>query len=206
MNIGRCNSGVNFSGFNPGGPGAPTPSPGNLELDILKDRFMESLLLNILGATLGPGPANGGFHNPSTMSEEMIRQNPNLLSGKGVQGLDIEGMDLQTSQNGTLTEESKRKVNELIGYLSDKLGVEVAAQAYQTDDGSLKVHLTAGTPTSVTHLPPENTIYSAHTHPNGSPNPSQADYLAQIPGAEDAVVPSDGIAGNEDDSYYNIFA
>ncbi len=149
---------------------------------------------------------NAGSDGSNTMTEDKIRQNPELLSGKGIDGIDIEGMDLETDQNGKLTEESKRKVNELIGLLSDKLGVEVCADAYKASDGSIKLHLTAGDRDSVTHRPPQGTVYSAHTHPNGSSTPSNADFQAEIAGAEDAVVPCDGIPGNEDGSNYNIFA
>lgn len=161
------------------------------------------------------GPANTCFHQPDgpngsngaySEQEEKIRQNPDLLLEKGRDGMDIDGMPLETGPDGKLTEESKRQVNELIGNLSDKLGVEVSADVFKGEDGNMKVHLTSGTSNSVTHRPPQGTLYSAHTHPSGSSNPSNTDIANQIDGAEDAVVPCDGIAGNEDGADYNLFA
>lgn len=209
MSIGFNN--LSLGGVGRYGYGSETAPEGDIFSHT--DNFLKMLSQVQPGAgSFSAGPASPAFYSsagsdgPNTMTEDMIRKNPELLSGKGHNGIDIEGMDLETDQNGRLTEESKRKVNELIGLLSDKLGVEVVADAYQASDGNIKLHLTAGNENSVTHLPPEGTIYSAHTHPNGSTTPSNADLQGEVAGAEDAIVPCDGIPGNENGSDYNIFA
>jgi proteasome lid subunit RPN8/RPN11 len=151
----------------------------------------------------GDGAADG------EVTYDELLDNPDVLQEAGTNGLEITGMELTLESDGMLSENSKEKVNELIGYMTDTLGgIEVVANAY-TDENSnndVSLHLTAGENNSVTYYPKENTVYSSHTHPSGYTNPSQTDLDYEIEGAQDAIVPADGIPGNEDGSDYYVYA
>jgi hypothetical protein len=134
---------------------------------------------------------------------DALRANPGILSRAGIQGVRVNGMDLFIDPDGTLSEKSKIEVNKLIGYLSDLLGrIEVVANVYVDDSENIGIHLTAGKEDSAIFYPMEGTIYSAHVHTNGSWVPSRLDRENEIPGAEDAIVAGDGVAGNETGDYF----
>jgi hypothetical protein len=135
---------------------------------------------------------------------DTLRQNPKLLTQGGIEGVEVTGLDLFTDDyDGMLSETSKIEVNKLIGYLSDMLGsIEVVVNVYVDDSGNCGVHLTSGDENSAGFYPMENTIYSAHVHTNGVWLPSPLDRENELPGAEDAIVPGDGVAGNETGEYF----
>jgi hypothetical protein len=139
---------------------------------------------------------------------EELLDNPELLLEAGIDGLDLSGIELTLDSDGMLSAESKEKVNELVGYLSDVLGgIEVAGQVYVDDSGNVNLHLTAGEADSIWWKEMGGTVYNVHSHPNGfDETPSQTDLQYEFAGAEDAIVVSDGVPGNEDGSDYNVFA
>jgi hypothetical protein len=150
----------------------------------------------------------GGASDTEVTYEEIL-ENPDVLPEAGTQGVEVTGMDLTLDSGGNLSEDSKQEVNELVGNMSDRLGgVEVVANAYMDENGNEKVslHLTSGDEHSAMYYPKENTVYSVHTHSTGSTTPSLVDRINELDGAEDAIVPTDGIPGNEDGSVYNIYA
>ncbi|MGD9187638.1 MAG: hypothetical protein PVI89_05480 [Desulfobacteraceae bacterium] len=149
----------------------------------------------------GNGAADGEVTNKE------LRDNPQALSEAGMEGLEVTGMELTLDSNGMLSEGSKEQVNELVGYLTDAMGgIEVVANVYEDDNGNIGAHFTSGDNNSVTYYPMEGTVYSVHTHPGGSTTPSQTDLDYEIAGAEDAIIPADGVAGNEDGSDYYVYS
>ncbi|MGD8834514.1 MAG: hypothetical protein PVJ19_06220 [Desulfobacteraceae bacterium] len=151
-------------------------------------------------------PVDGTNDNSVTddgVTADALRENPEILSQAGIQGVEVTGMDLFTDSDGMLSEESKIEVNKLISYLSDLMGrIEVVANVYVEDSGNIGVHLTSGDENSAVFYTMEGTIYSPHVHTNGSWTPSILDRENEIPGAEDAIVTGDGVAGNETGDYF----
>jgi hypothetical protein len=132
-----------------------------------------------------------------------LRADPDILPRAGIEGMEVTGIDLFTDEDGLLSEESKVEVNKLIGYLSDSLGgIEVVANVYVAENGNIGVHLTSGDEEGSIFYPMEGTIYSPHVHTNGSWIPSSMDRENELPGAEDAIVVGDGVAGNETGDYF----
>lgn len=137
------------------------------------------------------------------VAADALRVNPEILSRAGIQGIEVTGMDLFADSGGMLSEKSKIEVNKLISYLSDLLGgIEVVANVYVDDSSNIGVHLTSGEECSVVFYPMEGTIYSPHVHTSGSWIPSTSDLENEIAGAEDTIVVSDGVAGNETGDYF----
>jgi hypothetical protein len=159
------------------------------------------------GTSTQPGGEEASGAAGGDITPEALHHNPELLAEAGTKGLEVTGMELVLDSNGMLSEGSKKEVNELVGYMSDALGgVEVLGGSYVDGDGNVGLHLTSGNGTGVytDHIDP-GTVYSVHTHPGGNTTPSQIDLDNAIPGAEDAIIGTDGVPGNEDGSDYHVY-
>lgn len=100
-----------------------------------------------------------------------------------------DNVDLTLDADGTLSEASKKEVSELLSGLSAALGGrETFAAVFENNQGGLSLELTAGDTKRVSFRVPDNLIYSAHTHPNGSTQPSAIDRSNQLQGEEAVVV------------------
>lgn len=105
----------------------------------------------------------------------------------------LNDLDLQLDADGSLSEQSKEQVNKLLSSLTEEIGGrEVHGAVFQEYDSSLSLQLTPGETNRVEYRVPNNTVYSAHTHPGGSTTPSATDLQNQLPGIEDVLV-VDGI-------------
>lgn len=138
----------------------------------------------------------------SVIKAKDVKSNPAAIAKSGEAGVDVGGLKLSKDTDGKLSENSKIKVNKLIGHASSSLDSEVAAAVYDKGNGQLGTKLyTSKKREEVSLTPPKNTLYSAHTHPDMNRTPSQADKDSAIPGAEETVVPADDIVGNETGEY-----
>lgn len=177
--------------------GSPDSNDANGALGPILLKILE-LLQQLL--TQLQGQSQGGSPMPQSSVASPSSGAPASGNGGVGQGGDSgpgQSVDLGLSKgpDGNLTEASKQKVNEHIAKLTDQTGREVAAQVYEAEDGRLMTQLTFGDHDSVRFNVPGNTIYSAHTHPNGPAHPSSTDLNNQLPGTEDVVVATDGRGG-----------
>jgi hypothetical protein len=186
----------------------PFPGEGNIELMPETDTpSPDSGQASWDDTATEPAGEQGDGAADGEVTHDELLDTPDVLPEAGIKGLEVTGMELSLNSEGMLSQGSKEQVNELVGNLTDQLGgIEVVANCYVDDNGNVGLHLTSGDSNSVTYYPKENTVYSVHTHPGGSTTPSQTDLQHEIEGAQDAIVPADGIPGNEDGSDYYVYA
>ncbi len=111
---------------------------------------------------------------------------PNILQNGPVT---LNNLNLQLNNQGMLSEQSKTEVNALLSELTDQIGGnEVHGAVFRNNQGGLSLQITPGEQSSVSYIVPNNTIYSAHTHPRGTLSPSATDLRNQLPEAEDAFI------------------
>jgi len=102
----------------------------------------------------------------------------------------IESTHLNLESDGTLSEASKADVAALLTDLSAAhQDQEVAGIVYRNGD-KLALALTLGEESSVAFKVPNDVVFSAHTHPSGSPQPSATD-RSNLIGGEEAIVVDD---------------
>jgi hypothetical protein len=190
-----------------GDPAGPPQSPPLLNSNQTSTNTTTAGEAPADATSLEPTAENGNTAVNGEVTDEALRDNPDMLPEAGTKGLEVTGMELTLDSNGMLSETSKGQVNELVGYMSDTLGgVEVLGSSYVKDNGNVGLHLTSGNSNGVySDYIDESTVYNVHTHPGSSTTPSQLDLDNEIPGAEDAIVGTDGIPGNEDGSNYHVY-
>lgn len=143
--------------------------------------FLETPIASLTPQLTPAHPAQ--FQHAPTLSNTLP---PNLLANGPVT---LENVSVNLDASGQISAASRARINNLISDLTDQIGGrEVHAAAFQNNQGGFSLQLTPGSSNSVNFRIPNNTVYSAHTHPSGTITPSATDLANRLPNAIDAVV------------------
>lgn len=163
---------------NSGCGGCPA-NPINNNADI--ENFLASTIDSSNSSTLPSGQS--GVQSTNALSN--IPRDASVFSNGPAR---YDQINLTLDSDGTLSEGSKKEVAELLSSLSEAIGdKEVFGAVFENAQGGLSMELTPGTSNSVSFNVPNNLIYSAHTHPGNSTQPSSTDIGNRLEG-EEAII------------------
>jgi hypothetical protein len=127
-----------------------------------------------------------------------------VMKQKGIAGIKVTNFPLKIDPDGGLSEASKRRVNKLITFPTDKYDLEFMASVGVPAVGSSPVlEIAVGDKKSVNLYQQPGQVYCVHSHfeEGYSPKPSDDDLKAEIKGCEDAVVWADKYPEDDDGAY-----